>query len=156
SFLPSTYESVQALNLAHTAFPQQITSTAIVVVKRVDGAPLTDADQQRVNQLATAIANAHVKGTGVPLTRPQAAAPNNPVQLISLPITAPFTDQQGQMNAIRDSRDVIAADLAGSKLSAGVAGDAAQFLDNNSTFNKALAIVGGATFLLIIGLVLLI
>jgi RND superfamily putative drug exporter len=38
SFLPDSYESVQAINLAKTAFPQQSTSTAVVVVKRPDGA----------------------------------------------------------------------------------------------------------------------
>ena len=42
SFLPDKYESVQAIELAKTAFPQQTTSTAIVVVKRSDGQPLTD------------------------------------------------------------------------------------------------------------------
>jgi uncharacterized membrane protein YdfJ with MMPL/SSD domain len=45
SFLPGTYESVRAIDLAKTAFPQQATSTAIVVVKRADAAPLTATDQ---------------------------------------------------------------------------------------------------------------
>src|SRR2546430_17124144 len=76
SFLPDKYESVQALNLAKTAFPQQATSTAIVVVKRADGAALTGADQERVAQLASAIADGHITGVGTPATGPQAVAPN--------------------------------------------------------------------------------
>jgi putative drug exporter of the RND superfamily len=156
SFLPDKYESVQALNLAKTAFPQQATSTAIVVVKRADGAALTGADQERVAQLASAIADGHITGVGTPATGPQAVAPNRSVQLINLPITAAQTDQQGQMNAIKHTREVVKSNLAGSDLSAGVAGDAAQFLDNNDTFNIALAVVGAATLVLILVLVLLI
>src|SRR5512142_1525346 len=72
SFLPDKYESIQAANLAKSAFPERVTSTAIVVVKRSDGGPLTDADQQRVDQLAAAITQAHVPGTGEAVTGPQA------------------------------------------------------------------------------------
>jgi RND superfamily putative drug exporter len=156
SFLPDRYESVQAMNLAKTAFPAQATSTAIVVVKRSDGGPLTAADQDRAGALATAIAGAHIAGTGPPLTGPQAVAPNRLVQLISVPVTAATTDSQGQMDAVTKTRDVIRASLGGSGLSAGVTGQAAQIVDNNDTFTTAFAVVGGATFLLIIVLILII
>jgi RND superfamily putative drug exporter len=156
SFLPSKYESVQAIDLAKTAFPQQATSTAIVVVKRTDGGALSTADQARVGTLATAIAGAHVAGIGQPLTGPQAVAPNKLVQLINVPVTAALTDNQGQMDAVKGVRDAIKANLAGSALSAGVAGQVAQFVDNNDTFNTAFAVVGTATFALIIVLILII
>ncbi len=155
SFLPDKYESIQATNLANGAFPHQATSTAIVVVKRSDGAPLTDADQARVGQLATAINGEHVAGVGPAVTGPQAVAPNKSVQLINIPITAAATDQQGQMDAVKHTREAIHANIGGG-LSAGVAGSAAQFLDNNGTFATALAIVGTATFVLIIALILII
>ena len=156
SFLPDKYESVQAINLAKTAFPQQATSTAIAVVKRTDGAPLTSADQSRVGQLAAALAERQISGVGDPVTGPESVAPNKSVQLINIPITAAQTDDKGQMNAVKGARDVIRSNLAGSGLAAGVAGDAAQFLDNNDTFNTALEVVGAVTFALIIFLVLLI
>ncbi|WP_433383167.1 MMPL family transporter [Actinoplanes sp. CA-142083] len=156
SFLPDKYESVQAIKLATSAFPQQSTSTAIVVVKRTDGAPLTEADQARVGTLATAIAGAHVAGIGQPQTGPQAVAPNKLVQLISVPITANATDQQAQMDAVTGTRDAIKDDLAGTALTAGVTGQVAQFVDNNDTFNTAFAVVGTATFVLIIVLILII
>src|SRR5678810_301835 len=54
-FLPPEYESVQAIDLAKKAFPQQTTSTAIVVVKRSDGQPLTTSDQAKVDQTAQAL-----------------------------------------------------------------------------------------------------
>ena len=156
SFLPDSYESVQAINLAKTAFPEQATSTAIVVVKRSDGGMLTAADQARVSSLATAIAGAHIAGIGQPLTGPQAVAPNKLVQLINIPVTAALTDNQGQMDAVTDTRDVIRTNLAGTGLSAGVAGQVAQFVDNNDTFNTAFTVVGTATFVLIIVLILII
>jgi RND superfamily putative drug exporter len=156
SFLPSKYESVQAIDLARTAFPQQATSTAIVVVKRTDGSALTTADQTRVGSLATAIADAHVAGIGQPLTGPQAVAPNKLVQLINVPVTAALTDNQGQMDAVTGVRDAIRKNLAGTTLSAGVAGQVAQFVDNNDTFNTAFTVVGTATLVLIIVLILII
>ncbi|MEV0560622.1 MMPL family transporter [Dactylosporangium sp. NPDC050588] len=156
SFLPDSYESVQAINLAKAAFPEQATSTAIVVVKRADGGPLTAADQTRVGALATAIDGAHVAGIGKAQTGPQAVAPNGLVQLVTVPITAALTDAQGQLDAVTGTRDVIKADLAGTGLSAGVAGQVAQVVDNNDTFNTAFAVVGAATFALIIVLILII
>jgi RND superfamily putative drug exporter len=156
SFLPNKYESVQAIDLAKTAFPEQATSTAIVVVKRSDGAPLTAADQARVGTLATAIAGARIAGIGQPLTGPQAVAPNKLVQLINVPVTAALTDQQGQMDAVTNVRKAIKDNLAGTALSAGVTGQVAQFVDNNDTFNTAFTVVGTATFVLIIVLILII
>ena len=156
SFLPSKYESVQAANLARTAFPQQVTSTALVVVKRTDGTPLTDQDQQRVAQLATAIGSRSIHGLGTPLTGPTAVAPNRSVQLINVPITLPLTDAQGDVDTVKQLRGVIQADMVGTGLSAGVAGDVAQYVDNANTFNTAFAVVGLATFILIIVLILII
>ncbi|MFI5890736.1 MMPL family transporter [Actinoplanes sp. NPDC051513] len=156
SFLPGKYESVQAIDLAKKAFPEQATSTAIVVVKRSDGGPLTEADQAKAAALATAIDGAHIAGIGRPLTGPQAVAPNKLVQLVSVPVTAALTDAQGQLDAVKQTRDVIKANLAGTGLSAGVTGQVAQVVDNNDTFNTAFTVVGTATFVLIIVLILII
>jgi RND superfamily putative drug exporter len=156
SFLPDKYESVQALNLAESAFPERATSTAVVVVKRADGAALAAADEARVGRLAAAIGARHVHGIGTPVSGPQLVAPNKSVELINLPITLSQNDNQGQLDAVAAVRDVIKPELQGSGLSAGVAGDAAQFADNNDTFNKTLALVGAVTFLLIIVLMVVV
>jgi len=156
SFLPDTYESVQATNLGNKTFGQATTSSAIVVVKRNDGKPLSDADQAKASELAQAITAAHIHGTGAALTGPQAVAPNHTVQLVNVAITAQQNDNQGMTDAVTGIRDTIRRTLGGTDLSAGVAGDAATFVDNQHTFDNALAIVGTATFVLIIGLILLI
>ncbi|BCJ47283.1 putative membrane protein [Actinoplanes ianthinogenes] len=156
SFLPDSYESVQAIDLAKKAFPEQATSTAVVVVKRTDGAALTADDQAKAGALAAAIGDTHIAGIGQPLTGPQAVAPNKLVQLISIPVTAAATDAEGQLNAVKQTRDVIKMQLAGTALSAGVAGQVAQIVDNNDTFTTAFTVVGTATFVLIIVLILII
>jgi RND superfamily putative drug exporter len=60
------------------------------------------------------------------------------------------------LDAVRQIRTDLGSALAGSGLTAGVAGDVATFVDNEKTFNSAFAIVGLATIVLIIGLILLI
>src|SRR5688500_9159831 len=54
-FLPSSYESVQAMEIAKKAFPQQEDTSSLIVVKRSDGAPLTAADTAKVGQAAQAL-----------------------------------------------------------------------------------------------------
>ncbi|WP_051090524.1 MMPL family transporter [Micromonospora sp. CNB394] len=156
SFLPAEYESVEAAHLSAAAFGQKTGSTAVVVVQRTDHAPLTEADEGQVAALASALAMANVAHTGTASTGPEAIAPNRSVQLINVPITAESQDSESQLKAVTGIRNVIGARLSGTGLSAGVAGTAAQALDNDKTFKRALAAVGIATFLLIIALILVI
>src|SRR5690242_13896823 len=68
SFLPHKYESVQAIELAEKAFPRQATSTAIIVVKRSDGQPLTEADVTKVGQVADELKAKNIADTSGYLT----------------------------------------------------------------------------------------
>ncbi|CCH16251.1 Protein of unknown function [Micromonospora lupini str. Lupac 08] len=76
SFLPRSYESVQATELGQKAFPQQATATAIIVVKRADGQKLTPADEARVGQLAQSLKAKNIPHTTGYLTSPPAVAPD--------------------------------------------------------------------------------
>ena len=60
SFLPTHYESIQAMQLQQTAFPQAATPAAIIVVERRDGAPLTAADSATVTAVADRLTADHV------------------------------------------------------------------------------------------------
>ncbi|MCW3817828.1 MMPL family transporter [Micromonospora sp. DR5-3] len=156
SFLPHSYESVQATELGKKAFPQQATATATIVVKRADGQPLTPADQAKVGQLAQSLKARNIAHTSGYLTGPQAVAPDKSVQVVNVGLSAVAPDDPGLLDAVRDLRAAIGPDLAGSGLTAGVAGDVASFVDNEDTFNKAFSVVGIATIILIIGLILII
>lgn len=52
AFLPAQAESVRAAALARHAFPGEEGANAVIVVKRVDGAALTNADRTRLAELA--------------------------------------------------------------------------------------------------------
>ncbi|WBB70776.1 MMPL family transporter [Micromonospora sp. WMMD812] len=156
SFLPRSYESVQATELGQKAFPQQATATAIIVVKRADGQKLTPADEARVGQLAQALKAKNIPHTSGYLTGPQAVAPDKSVQVVNVGLDAPTPDDPALLDAVRDLRADIGPELANSGLTAGVAGDVASFVDNEDTFNDAFAVVGIATIILIIGLILII
>src|SRR4051812_5150960 len=59
AFLPSHYESIQAQTIQERAFPAAAAPAAIIVVERSDGQPLTGADSQRVQTLATTLVSRH-------------------------------------------------------------------------------------------------
>jgi putative drug exporter of the RND superfamily len=156
SFLPRSYESVQALEIAEKAFPQQATTTATIVVKRSDGQPLTQADESRVGEFVQGLQAKNIPHTSGYLTGPQAVAPDKSVQVVNVGLDAPTPDDPALLDAVRDLRAETGSELAGSGLSAGVAGDVASFVDNEDTFNRAFSVVGIATIILIIGLILVI
>ncbi|MGW5575937.1 MMPL family transporter [Micromonospora chokoriensis] len=156
SFLPRSYESVQATELGQKAFPQQATATATIVVQRADGQKLTSADEAKVGQLAQSLKAKNIPRTSGYLTGPPAVAPDKSVQIINVGLDAPTPDDPALLDAVRDLRADIGPELANSGLTAGVAGDVASFVDNEDTFNNAFAVVGVATIILIIGLILVI
>jgi putative drug exporter of the RND superfamily len=156
-FLPGSYESVQAQALAKEAFGQGgiTTATATIVVKRDDGAQLTKADQATVGELATRLQQANIDRVLGAVTGPQAVSPNRLVQLVSVGLRGLAYDPE-VAKVVQHVRDTAKPMLAGTGLSLKVTGDAALSLDNQAAFSNALIIVGLATVLLIIGLLLLI
>lgn len=156
-FLPSGYESVQAVELAEKAFPEQADMSALVVVQRSDGGKLTPADTAKVAEAAknmSAQTYPTVKGF---LTSPEAVAPNGSIQLITVPMDmATSTDaQEKQSQAIKDIRAELPKQL-GDGLEAKVGGEVATWVDNEDSFTQSFMLITVATFVLIIGLILLI
>jgi putative drug exporter of the RND superfamily len=155
SFLPDSYESVQAQQLAERAFPQASGSTVIGVVKRADGGPLTDADVQRTQQLAQQLSSAGIDRVAAAQTAPQAVSPNRSVQLVTVALQGTPQDD-AVVAALGQIRQRSAPALDGSGLRIGYTGDVALFADSEDAFTDAERIVGIATVVLIVGLQLLI
>ncbi|MEO5875405.1 MAG: MMPL family transporter [Streptosporangiaceae bacterium] len=154
-FLPSKYESVQAMKIASAAFPQQEDASALIVVKRTDGQPLTQGDVTKVEAAAKAMTKP--ESVTAIVTGPQLVAQNKLVQVISVPMQGQNESaQKKQGEAVKDLRVQLPKQLRGSGLEAKVGGDVAGFVDNEDSFNKAFEIVGIATIVLILGLILLI
>ncbi|GAA3944883.1 MMPL family transporter [Actinomadura viridis] len=156
-FLPSSYESVQAMEIAKEAFPQQEDTSSLIVVKRSDGAPLTAADTAKVGQAAQALNAKKPPTVQSFLAGPQTVSPNKAVQVVMVPMKGQsMEDSEKQGEAVKEIRKQLPGLLAGSGLEAKVGGDVAGFVDNEESFTQSFEIVGIATFVLIIGLILLI
>ncbi|MDX6738551.1 MMPL family transporter [Actinocorallia sp. A-T 12471] len=154
-FLPSSYESVQAAKVATEAFPQQEAASALIVVKRTDGAALSETDVTKVTEVAGALPKPE-SVTGI-ITGPQAVSPNKLIQVVSVSMTGTSLEaQENWIKAVRDIRAALPGQLQGTGLEAKVGGDVAMFADNEDSFERSTQIVSVATFVLIIGLILLI
>jgi RND superfamily putative drug exporter len=156
-FLPSKYESAQAMKVAQKAFPQQADQTTVIVVKRSDGAKLTEPDVAKVGQTAAALQAKKYPTVTAVSTSKETVAPNKAVQVVVVGMKGTSTDDsKKQADAVKDIRLQLPKLLSGSGLEAKVGGDVAGFVDNEDSFNQSFEIVGIATFVLIIGLILLI
>jgi putative drug exporter of the RND superfamily len=151
NFLPSDYESVQATEFAQQAFGKRTDASATIVVKRADSQVLTGADQKAVGELATTLNDAGIDR----VTGEQFLAPNKKVQLVTVALRG-LGDDPALVDAIKKIRTTATDQVAGSDLEYAVTGDVAMFADNANAFDTALVIVGAATVVLIIGLLLLI
>ena len=155
SFLPSHYESVQALNLQESAFPQAAAPAAMIVLERADGGALTAADSAAVSALATRLQAAHIPDvTALQAGQP---TPNGRLQTIGVQMPTDNDPQQKhQTDAVKALRAQLQSDLAGTDLKGGITGTAAQNLDSQSSGNNAEALIGVATIGLILVLLLII
>ncbi|GAA1898578.1 MMPL family transporter [Asanoa iriomotensis] len=155
NFLPNSYESIQATEIAQSAFGQTDGATATIVVRRSDGGQLTEADQATVGKLAETISGAGIDKVSGAFTAPQAVSPNKLVQLVTVGLGDNPQDPTltAAIESIRSASDPVLANTGLERL---VTGDIAMYADNEDAFNNALVIVGIATFLLIVVLLLII
>ena len=155
SFLPSHYESIQAQQVQQSAFPQAATPAAVIVIQRTDGAPLTAADSAKITEIGAALTAANIPGVTSLTVGPPSA--NKLVQTISVQMPQQKSpSDQAQANAVKALRSELQQQLAGTGLSGGITGTAAQALDSQSSGNRAAAIIGIATIGLILILLLII
>lgn len=155
NFLPSDYESVQAAELATEAFGEQTDASATIVVRRVDGAALSEADKTTIGGLAEDLQAENIERVTQVVTGAPAVSPNGKVQLVTAGLDG-FGDDPKLVEAVGSIRDTTGPALDDTGLEYAVTGDVAMFADNADAFDTALVIVGAATIVLIIGLLLLI
>ncbi|MFD6389624.1 MMPL family transporter [Nocardia sp. NPDC060259] len=154
-FLPSHYESIQAMKLQEQAFPQHSAPAALIVAVRADGAALTEADSATVSAAAAALTAQNIKGvTGIQVTPP---SENRLVQVIAVQMTK-LTDaaDKTQSEAVKSLREHLKEQMRDTGLKAGLTGTAAQTLDQTEQGEKGMAIIGIATIVLILVLLLII
>src|SRR4029450_6572544 len=155
-FLPRKYESIKAQDLGASAFTTGGGDTsASIVVKRADGGKLTNTDQQKVEALAQELTDAKIPSVLGTAAGPQTLSPNERIQLVNIDFSGSPEDQK-IVDAGGKIRDIAGTRRAGTDLQEGVTGDAALSVDNQDQFDRALAIVGISTIVLIIVLLLIV
>ncbi len=150
SFLPSKYESVQAGKVADKAFPQSKDDVELLLVKRRDGAKLTDADQTAVQALATDLQNSHLPKVAGVHTSSQAVSKNGKAQMVQVVVTTQSTGGASDVTLVKQIRDQVKKSLSDPGLQAGLTGNIALNADSSSSFTTATKIVTMATFALVI------
>jgi RND superfamily putative drug exporter len=130
---------------------------AIIVFSRPDGAKLTTADSTAVASVVT-----QLNGKRIPNILGVTAGPKSPNGLVQLATVSMYNSvlNNATGTASNDAIKALRADItplmSGTGLNEGVTGSAASQLDSAQSGNRALAIVGIATFGLILILLLVI
>jgi putative drug exporter of the RND superfamily len=160
-FLPTKYESVQAGKLADRAFPSgsQKVSNELMVVKRSDGQALTQADQQKIGQIAKTLQAEHIPGVTALVTGPQTLSRNHRIQIVAVPLPTSWSDQKLEKKneaAVKKLRVAATKEFAGTGLHYGVSGNVSSNIDNAESGNKTMAMIGLATIVLIVTLIIII
>ncbi|MER6755743.1 MMPL family transporter [Micromonospora echinofusca] len=122
--LPARYESAQAAAIAARMFPEPPGSSAVLVVRRADGAPLTADDSARLDRLPQ-----ELRVAGVTEVTPGAAAPDGRLRLTEARL-AGDAHEEATVQAVGRLRDATDDALAGSGLVAGWTGQAAAAADS--------------------------
>lgn len=149
SFLPSHYESVQAQKIAEKVSKHSDAPTDIIVFKTKSGAPLTTKEQQVVTSTVSALTDQHIKRVDSIITSDQQLAPNKKAQLATVTYQG-VADDKDTINAVKDVRSAVDKKLSGTNLKAGVTGSEAISYDTQDSAEKALALVGIGTILLVL------
>ncbi|MEU7799437.1 MMPL family transporter [Micromonospora arborensis] len=155
-FLPSHYESVQAGKVQETAFAESGGgSAATFVVRRHDGAALTSADQQLVEQVAGQLRDKAIPHVSEVQASKATVSENGLVQLLQVTVDGPQSDP-GTEEAGRALRAAVGPLFENTELSAGMTGDVGIVIDAQDAFASAEQVIALATVVLIIVLQLLI
>lgn len=159
AFLPSSAESVHASAVARQFAPPGVAadaSSGAIVVRRTDGASLTDADIAIVAELAQRLQAAKPPAVAsIAFIPQQMVAPDRDVAFVSVAFTGPAARDDVQA-AVTGLRDATRTGLAGTGLRGESTGQAAIVVDNKSAFTSAELLVTIATVALIVILLLVI
>ncbi len=154
SFLPSSYESAQADELARKAFPDQAGASALLVFSRQDGGRLTAADERTIGATARGVAGAGIdRVAGIQTGSAEQRSPDGKLQLGYVRFQGSSGDA-AVLDAAGSVRDQAAQRLEGTGLQAGLTGEAAIKLDDRDAHSTAEKTVGIATIGMILVLLL--
>ncbi len=149
TFLPGSYQSVEALHFGQRYFPQDTSATGLLVVSATDHAALTTSQQAKVASLAATLSHDKIPSVEAVSTSPVALAPDKKVQLVQV-VFSGNVGNAGANAAVPVIRQKAAAYLSGTGLYAALTGNEAINVDSTKDFARASDIIGVATVVLIL------
>ncbi|MEV5606740.1 MMPL family transporter [Streptomyces sp. NPDC052225] len=155
SFLPDSYESIEASDIQEAKFPRQQNIGAVIVFQRSDGERLTAADSAEVVRVSKELAGQDIPE--VEAVVPGKPSPNGLVQtsMVAMPKLTDPSDTS-QQDAVKTLRTDLQDEIKGTGLKAGITGSAATALDEADASERAGILVGVGTIVIIVVLLLII
>ncbi|WP_328464767.1 MMPL family transporter [Streptomyces sp. NBC_00448] len=149
SFLPSSYQSIKAMDLQEKAFPSAFTPSAIVLYQRSDNAPLTAADKADITKITTALDGKHIDQVQKVVAGTESKDGKYDTAYVQMDKKSQGQPKQADAaKALRtDSKDL----AKGTHLKVQVGGQAAQNLDQQDAGNTsdAVALIGSLLIIII-------
>ncbi|WP_235735751.1 MMPL family transporter [Nocardioides alcanivorans] len=157
-FLPSTYESAQAAEIAEEAFPEIREPAAILVFKHADGTAMSDSDVAAASGIVDQL-DGHGYDDVDRITLSEQVSADGTILIANLEPRADSDDViygETLMDSIKELRSDAAPLLEGTGLQLGVTGDTAMMLDDLEATGDIDQLIMMATLVLIVVLLLLI
>ncbi|GHE54430.1 membrane protein [Streptomyces longispororuber] len=164
NFLPKSYDSAAALQVAEDKFGEKPDDNAVtVLVARKDGHDLTAGDRKRVDRVAAVLGKRPLKAENTedtpsflwkdhsqtPKVAPLTDAPDGSFRLLSVSLTGNINDPELQ-ELYRDFRDDARKEFAGAGLRTGFTGGIADMADTADDQESTEMLVGILTMGLIV------
>ncbi|WP_042395838.1 MMPL family transporter [Streptacidiphilus carbonis] len=154
SFLPKSYESIQAMTLQQKAFPAAFTPAAEALFQRTDGQALTAADKATVAKVTSELNKETIKDVQGVFAGPYSSDGKYGLSLVKMDDKS--NGQPSQADAAKALRDDMATLTKGTDISAKLGGSAAQVLDQQDASKRGQSLIGVGTFVIIIVAMILI
>jgi putative drug exporter of the RND superfamily len=148
SFLPKSYESIQAADLQQKAFPSAFTPSAIVLYQRADGGRLTKADLADAARVTSELGAKKIDQVQRVIPGPPSKDHRYTLGLVQM--NAKNAGQPSQTDAAKTLRADAKALTKGTDLEAKLGGSAAQALDQQDSSNRAIELTFIGTFAIIL------
>ncbi|WP_335971108.1 MULTISPECIES: MMPL family transporter [Streptomycetaceae] len=149
SFLPSSYQSIKAMDLQEKAFPSAFTPSAIVLYQRNDNGPLTAADKADIDTITKGLGGKHIDQVQKVVAGSESKDHKFSTAYVQMDKKSDGQPKQADAaKALRtDSKDL----AKGTDLKVQVGGSAAQNLDQSEAGNTsdAVALVGSLLIIII-------
>ncbi|MEU3421124.1 MMPL family transporter [Streptomyces murinus] len=154
SFLPKSYESIQAAELQQKAFPSAFTPSAIALYQRTDGGRLTAADQKDIARITTELGEKKIDQVQKVVPGPPSKDGRYSLTLVQM--DSKNAGQPKQADAAKTLRADVKQLARGTHLDVRLGGSAAQALDQQDSSKRGQALIGIGTFVIILVTLLII